>query len=369
MNTLEVVVGAQFGSEAKGHVVQRLTERAQRRGLPQVVRVAGPNAGHTGYDPTGQPWALRQVPVAAVTGAPAVLGLAAGSEIDPPVLLDEVDRLREAGLLNDKMLWVHGEATVINDGHKKQENMPDFDGGGRPQEGTDMVGRIGSTGKGIGAARAERLWRKPGLRVKDNFELLQALADRGIPVADDQHSVAKIHDHTIIEGTQGFGLGLRAGYYPQCTSSDCRASDFMAMAGVHAWEYDEVKVWAVARMFPIRVAGNSGPLRNETTWEALGLPEERTTVTKKVRRVGYPDWDLVRRAVRANGGAPTVRLAVTMADQMFPKLRDVDYYGDITADADSCVALTTYIKDIERETQARVECVTTGPNMASFSGS
>ena len=64
---LDVVVGAQYGSEAKGHLVADLAARRMKEGLnPLVVRVAGPNAGHTGYDHNGKPWALRSVPVAAV---------------------------------------------------------------------------------------------------------------------------------------------------------------------------------------------------------------------------------------------------------------------------------------------------------------
>ncbi len=378
-----------LSSEAKGHVVQRLAERSTEQGRPtQVVRVAGPNAGHTGYDKSGQAWALRQVPVAAVIDNPVILGIAAGSEIDPPVLLDEYDRLRDAGLMAGKLLWVSGEATLIDDEHKAME------------ADLNLINRIGSTGKGIGAARAERL-RRNALRVKDSDWFLSELGKRGIPVADEDHNVANgmgPNGHTIIEGTQGFGLGLRGGFYPQCTSSDCRAADFMSMAGVHAWEFEDVAVWAVARIFPIRVAGNSGPLRNETTWEELGLPEERTTVTKKVRRVGYPDWDLVRRAVAANGGAPTVRLALTMVDQIFPAVRDrrVEDIAYMTGLAfrrgsgqrmlrrlgvDNIRAgvpdpeltpeiiggdLGAMIADIERQTTAKIAMITTGPNTGSF---
>lgn len=355
MSTLQVVVGAQYGSEAKGHVVQRLTERVHRTSgvTPQVVRVAGPNAGHTGYDSKGAPWALRQVPVAAVTDGPVLLGIAAGSEIDLPVLLDEWDRLKDAGLLRNKVLWVHGEATLIFTEDKNEEAFASH---------RDLVAKIGSTGKGIGAARSARLMREPGRRVIDDQDALDALADRGIPVADTRHQVSG-GSHLIIEGTQGYGLGLHAGHYPQCTSSDCRAVDFMAMAGVHPWEFDEVEVWAVARMFPIRVAGNSGPLKGETTWEELGLPEERTTVTKKVRRVGLPDWELVRRAVVANGGAPTVRVALTMFDQAYPKLAN-KYLDEVGRD--QFYAASEVLHSIQNAIGAKIKMVTTGPNTASY---
>lgn len=362
MSRLEVVVGGQFGSEAKGHVVQRLTERAQRSvGMPHVIRVAGPNAGHTGYDAGGRAWALRQVPVAAVTDYPVMLGIAPGSEIDPEVLFDEINSLTEAGLLRNKMLWVSGEATVIDDADKMRElNGPD------PQHlAESLVDRIGSTGKGIGAARSGRLMREPGRRVSDHPGLMEQLNDLGVAVAHADYGSQMPLDHVIIEGTQGFGLGLHAGWYPQCTSSDCRAQDFIAMAGLAPWKFDKTDVWVVARMYPIRVAGNSGPLKDETTWAELGLPAEKTTVTKKVRRVGGPDWELVRRAVMANGGAPTVRIALTMVDQMFPGMRDRPLTDE---DLDLVLAddVTQYIKYIQGETAAKVGMITTGPNTASF---
>lgn len=355
MSRLEVVVGGQFGSEAKGHVVQRLTERAQRHSasMPHVIRVAGPNAGHTGYDASGQAWALRQVPVAAVTKDPAMLGLAPGSEVDPMVLLDEIDRLTKAGLMANKLLWVSGEATVIDDQDKMAESNPGM--------GESLVSRIGSTGKGIGTARARRLMRDPGARVLDHPGFIEQLNDRGVVIGHTAYTGNMPLDHVIIEGTQGYGLGLHAGFYPQCTSSDCRAQDFIAMAGVASWRFDIVDVWVVARMYPIRVAGNSGPLKDETTWEELGLPQELTTVTKKVRRVGMPDWNLVAEAVRANGGAPTCKIALTMVDQMFPFManNDIGLADDEVRD---------YIKYIQSEVGARVGMITTGPNHANFIG-
>lgn len=344
MSRLEVVVGAQFGSEAKGHVVQRLTERGQRRAeMPEVIRVAGPNAGHTGYDRTGQPWALRQVPVAAVTDGPAYLTIAPGSEVDLPVVLDEFDRLTEAGLMNNKVLRVSSEATMIEDRHKVLE--------------VEMTGRLGSTAKGIGAARADRLMRRAS-RVRDHEDAMREFRDRNITVFNPGDQPFVEASHVIIEGTQGYGLGLHAGFYPFCTSSNCRAIDFLAMAGINPTNYATYEVWAVARIFPIRVAGNSGPLRDETTWDALDLPPEFTTVTKKMRRVGMPDWDLVAKAVKANGPY-NVRLAVTMLDQMFRKTANQPL---TELDSESYREVNEYLADIEKRVGAPIGMVTTGPN-------
>ena len=225
-----------------------------------------------------------------------------------------------------------------------------------------MHERMGSTGKGIGAARSSRIMRTAN-RVKDEPWLVERLRTYGIRVVDvaDALRQATHIDTIIIEGTQGYGLGLHAGYYPQCTSSDCRAIDFLAMAGLNPWATDvELEVWAAARMYPIRVAGNSGPMYNETTWADLGLPEELTTVTQKVRRVGHWDADLVRDAVVANGGSPTVRVALTMTDQRFAGLMGVTQRDDLLRETD----VKRFIWQVENEVEADVAMVTTSDRTA-----
>jgi adenylosuccinate synthase len=361
--TLDVVVGGLYGSEAKGHVTQRLV--AQR--LTEVtkvwnLRVGGPNAGHTGHDPGGEPWAFRQVPVGVLLNVPpgTHLGLeiAAGSEVDLPVLLDEVDRCTEAGLLGpgtNKSLVVHGEATLITDDHKVTE--------------TGLVGQVGSTGKGIGAARAARLLRQAD-RVIDSDVAWDALDLRGIEVVTGTGQWRETGSAVVIEGVQGYALGLHAGHYPQCTTSDCRAIDFLSMAGISPWDSKhagpgrpmDLKVWVVARVFPIRVAGNSGPMQGETSWAELGLPEERTTVTKKVRRVGAPDWDLVRQAVAANGGPPVARVALSMMDQFYPEVRDLPW-----SETDPrWERAEKSIRALQDEVGAPISMVLSGPNTGAF---
>jgi adenylosuccinate synthase len=163
-------------------------------------------------------------------------------------------------------------------------------------------------------------------------------------------------DDVIIEGTQGYGLGLHTAFYPQVTSSDCRAIDFLAMAGISPWAEDvRLDVLLVARVFPIRVAGNSGPLRGETSWSDLDLPEERTTVTNKVRRVGQWDEALVMEALVANGGGdfhPDVKVALTMLDQLHPEMRD---------ETTLLPASEAYVADLEDKLGTYIPLVGTSP--------
>jgi adenylosuccinate synthase len=106
----------------------------------------------------------------------------------------------------------------------------------------------------------------------------------------------------VIEGSKGYGLSLlHGGYYPKATTRDTTAASFLGEAGLSPRDVDDVTL--VLRCHPIRVAGDSGPLKGETTWREIaknaGLPKnycELTTATKKVRRVGTFDPELVREA-------------------------------------------------------------------------
>lgn len=314
MGKLQVVVGGQFGSEAKGAVCAKI---ARNEESVACVRVAGPNAGHTGYDDEGRKWALRQIPIGAVTNPNATLVIAAGSEIDPEVLASEVRALDKAGHQVSRRLMIDAQATVLTPEHRQAEGD------------AALHQRIGSTGKGIGAARADRIWRRADLVQDRDYDwwcrrIGAKVGDVQIVDTAIALDSAMLQGTTVqVEGTQGFGLGLHSGFYPKCTSSDCRATDFLAMCGLSTWSTSvtDLDVFVVFRPFPIRVAGDSGPLEGETTWSKLGLPEERTTVTQLVRRVGTWDSNLAQRAIMANGGpSPFVHYVLSMADQVMPEL-------------------------------------------------
>lgn len=298
---VQVVVGGQFGSEGKGAICAYLSRESENL---FAVRVAGPNAGHTVVG-DGQKWALRSVPVAAVANPKARLGVAAGSEIDPVVLDAELNTLADYGYLKVGDVMVDRTATVIDPQDQEEER--------RLANGT--------TGKGIGSARARRIMREA--QTWGQFS-----GDHETDVGAALRSHLKSGGDVMIEGTQGYGLGLHAGYYPHCTSSDCRAIDFLAMADISPWaDYvHRLDVWVVLRTYPIRIAGNSGPLYGELTWEELAektgghVKPEYTTVTKKLRRIGQFDAGLAERAIEANGGSESVRVALSFFDYWFPEL-------------------------------------------------
>lgn len=369
---LSVVVGGQFGSEAKGHVVDFLSRTSNNHSalserVVSVVRVGGPNAGHTVYgrcpkacgdlaagnhSKEQHPWRLRTIPVGVVSNEHSRLYIAAGSEVDPEVLWSEINDLKNAGYSTTGRLMIDQSATWLEASHIDEERL------------SDLTERLGSTAKGIGAARADRIWRTAktfGHYVDESgldASVFEATETRW-RIEDD----LDIGGHVIIEGTQGYGLGLHTDHYPQVTSGDCRAIDFLAQAGISPWAANvgQLDVWITVRTRPIRVAGNSGPLLGETSWEAIGLPEEKTTVTQKVRRVGKFDPSVVRDAVWANGGpADNVRIALMMVDYEIPEVAGKMSISQLEPETYSKLLELCY--RIFNLTGAKVGLVGTGPN-------
>jgi len=281
---ISVVVGGQFGSEGKGKVALAIARETRAR---IVVRVGGTNSGHTAVDDAGKTWALRQLPVS-VLAPTATAVLPPGAIIDPEIFHREISELKIAR----RRVIVSPWATVISKVDKEAERA---DG---------LVDRIGSTGSGTGAALVRRIQRQDGKHTlaKDCRSLREYLAD----TASVMREALNRNDRVVIEGSQGFGLSvLHGGYYPKATSRDTTAATFLGESGLSPRDVDDVAL--VLRCHPIRVAGKSGPLKGETSWAEIakkaGLPAdyvELTTATKRVRRVGTFDAELVKRAIDAN---------------------------------------------------------------------
>lgn len=298
------VVGGQYGSEAKGHVAAQLHRRYY---IQYGVRVGGPNAGHTVIDDDGRRFALRSIPVCAAVDDESTLVIAAGSELDVDVLFEEIESLESAGHPVRNRLVIDPQVTIIAPAHKDLE--------------AGLVGKVGSTGKGIGAARAARMMRT-ATTAKDDPRLASFLSDT-MMLLNQAH---KLGSNILIEGTQGYHLGLHAGHYPQSTTNDCRAIDIVAQAGITPLTLPEI--WLVLRTYPIRVAGNSGDMGTEIDWDTLSeatdgyIQPERTTVTQKIRRVAEWSSQAARMAILGNGGADNERLhlALMFADYLDPAL-------------------------------------------------
>jgi adenylosuccinate synthase len=331
--SVSVVVGGQYGSEGKGKVAHFL---AQHRAAAAVVRVGGSNSGHTAVAAGGDHVILRQLPTASLL--PNVLCvLAPGSYVDPELLIEECDRVS----LDPERLMIDPNAVVIDDQDRDEEGR------------SDLRARIGSTCSGTGAAvrkRIDRLSRShlasecPKLKpfVRDTLSEVRHLLD--------------LQERVIIEGTQGFGLSvLHSPQYPNVTSRDTTAAGALSEAGLSPLDVDEVVL--VLRAFPIRVAGNSGPLPNEIDWDTVTREGnhkkqiiEQTSVTRLTRRVGRFDPEIVRRAIDANRPSNIV-------------LNHVDYVDFHVGERDTLTPRAeAFISWVEGEIRHSVTWLGFGPN-------
>ncbi len=295
---VSIVVGGQFGSEGKGKVAHFL---ARRRQAHAVVRVGGSNSGHTACGDDGRPEVLRQLPTAALLpDVRCVLG--PGTYVDVGLLLEEIDRL---GLAEDRLL-VDRRSMVIGPKDRERERAE-----GLPE-------RIGSTGSGTGSAVVRRVQRRSAEDLAGHVpELAPYLGDATAYL----RTLVQDDRRVIVEGTQGFGLSLLHGpHFPYATSRDTSAAAALSEAGLSPLDVDEIVL--VIRALPIRVAGNSGPFyAPELTWSQVRREaghvrsvEERTSVTRRVRRVARFDPELVRQAIAVNQPSTIVLNHVDLID-------------------------------------------------------
>lgn len=334
---VSVVVGGQFGSEGKGKTALEIVRREAN--VAAVVRVGGTNSGHTAVSRGQKTYALRQLPVAAIDCGIQVI-LPPGSYIDPVILREELDQL---GLGPDEVA-ISPLARVITAAHKQWERE------------SSLGAAIGSTQSGTGAAvmamtaRGAKGFAIDSIQAEEVTELQPFLKD----TTSMMRELLDARKRIVIEGTQGFGLSLlQGGYWPKATSRDTSAAGFVAEAGLSPLDVDDVTM--VIRCHPIRVAGDSGPLVGETSWEQVaaeaGLSSnlrEFTTVTQRIRRIGRFDPELVRRAIRVNRPS---RIVLNHLDYIDPHVRDVG----LTERADK------FVKQIEAAIGDQIDWLGTGP--------
>lgn len=329
---VSIIVGGQFGSEGKGKVSLELVRMATERQIA-VVRVGGPNSGHTAYDRSGRKFALRQLPAGAVDRNVDVV-FPAGSFVDVDVLLREIDELDYPR----HRIFISHYANIITPEQKAWE------------VNAGLVSGIGSTGSGVGAAIMAQVAREAS-----NFPLHRHDAAHCAPLEPFLRDTTALMrtwldagSRIVIEGTQGFGLSLYdGGHWPKATSRATTAAAALAETGLSPMDVDNVVL--VIRSYPIRVAGNSGPLPGETSWEAISESidaqsdlREYTTVTKKLRRVGHFDASVVKAAIACNN--PTVIV-----------LNHVDYVGSGRIDSEDCAKVASFVAEVEREIARRID--------------
>jgi adenylosuccinate synthase len=343
--SLWVVVGGQYGSEGKGKVAAFITKRED---VDICVRCGGPNSGHSFVDENGKTIVLRQLPTGFINPRTRLL-IPAGALIDPTVLMQEIEFLS----LPPSRIGIDRNCFVIEERDRLEE------------EALGLHERLSSTLCGVGAALSRRVLRGKDARLAKNVTgehpwLAQYVTDVSSEINEKVDQGKKV----LIEGTQGFGLSLyHSENYPHCTSRDTTAASFLSEVGISPLRVTEIVV--VFRTFPIRVAGKqAGPLKDEITWERIreesGYPHEiteRTSVTKKVRRVGRFDWELAAQSIRFN--RPT-RIAINGLDYLSYANNGKREFSELTENA------RRFVGEIEGRFEVPVAYQGTGPSLAEI---
>ena len=305
---VDVVIGGGYGSEGKGNIAFYLAPE-----YDILMRVGGPNAGHKVYLASGEKFTHHSLPSGTQAGQ-ADLVLGPGSVVYPPGLLDEIARCD----VNSDRLSIDPHVMIIEDEDKQIE--------------AGLVEAIGSTASGTGVATSRRLLRGDAVRLARHVPELYPYVRPTHEILERAYSSGK---RVMLEGTQGSGLSLHHGHYPFVTSRDTNVAGCLAEAGIAPARVRRVVL--VTRTYPIRVWGNSGPLTAELDWDEIerrsGLVDlaekERTSTTNRLRRVGEPEWDLLRRSALHN--APT-DVALTFADYLSAKNLEASRYEQLTED-------------------------------------
>ncbi len=293
---LNITIDGQFGSTGKGLLNAWIAKSAQSK-IDIALSNAAPNAGHTYIDDTGKARTAYHLPVSGILTPDARIYLCAGSIIDPDLLAREMAEFN----IDPLRLTIHPRACILLPEHTAQEQQAD-----------SGATALASTRKGVGAALADKVARKNGTRTAEQYFANTALANC-IGVIDLDKELRQHGKTALLEVPQGFSLSINHGLaYPFCTSRDITVSSALNDAGAHPALLGSVIV--SLRSFPIRVGniiddqgqeiGNSGPFypdSREIDWADLGVTPERTTVTKRIRRIAtfsFIEYDLMLRQLR-----------------------------------------------------------------------
>jgi adenylosuccinate synthase len=327
------VIGAQWGDEGKGKIVDWLASRAD-----MVVRFqGGHNAGHT-LVVEGKTYKLSLLPSGIVTGTPSVIGN--GVVLDPWALKAEIERIREQGVeVTPDLLMVADNCPLILPIHRDLDAL---------REDASGAGKIGTTRRGIGPAYEDKVGRR-AIRLCDLAQLddLDPMLDRlcahhdalragfGEPPVDrarlkiDLAEIAgfvlpfarptwreldkarRSGKRILFEGAQGVLLDVDHGTYPFVTSSNTVAGTIAAGSGTGPSAAGFVL--GITKAYTTRVGSGPFPTEqdNEVGQELGERGREFGTVTGRKRRCGWFDAVLVRQAVAVGG---VIGIALTKLD-------------------------------------------------------
>ena len=318
------VIGAQWGDEGKGKIVDWLSEKAD-----VVVRFqGGHNAGHT-LVVNNITYKLKLLP-SGIVRKNKISIIGNGVVIDPWALLDEIEQIKNLGIkINDENLFIAENATLILPFHKELDGI---------REDSKNIDKIGTTRRGIGPAYEDKVGRR-GIRVidlaneknlskkidtillhhnsirkglgkktvdketvmKELIKISPAILKFSIPVWKKIEELKKKNKTILFEGAQGILLDVDHGTYPYVTSSNTVAgvSSVGSGCGLDTINY----VLGIVKAYTTRVGEGPFPteLKDEVGKKIGERGKEFGTVTNRKRRCGWLDAILVKQSCIISG--------------------------------------------------------------------
>jgi len=383
-----VILGAQWGDEGKGKVVDQLAAKAQ-----MVIRFSGgDNAGHTVINPQGE-FKLHIVPSGIFTnGATCIIGN--GVVINPARLIEEIDKLNQSGVDTSRLV-ISNRAHLVMPYHLLLDGL---------EEESRAGDAIGTTRRGIGPAFADKTARlgiragdllnkkgfmeqlRPVLEYKNKLftkiygveplsfdEVYHQFCEYGerlSPYIRDSISLIQAalekDELIILEGAQGAMLDTDFGTYPYATSSSPLAGGACLGSGISPTRID--RVLGVYKAYCTRVGGGPFPteLNDETGDRIRNRAHEFGTTTGRPRRCGWFDAVAGRFSSQINGYTGVVLTRLDVLDEL-PRLKIctaykingdiIDYFPASAADLAKCQPIyeevdgwqtdTTHIRNFE----------------------
>ena len=323
-----IIFDQAWGSSGKGAVSTRLAD------FFNCVYTSSsnyPNAGHTVENDLGERFVAKALPTTCFLKKEKGFGIQAF--VSPGSGFSWKQVYSEWLSCNKPNIFIHGRANIVTDEHKLREN-----------QGPDSTKHVASTMQGTATAISDKILRKQDVLLASSHSIESVASEiLGLSKYEADEFITKVeildamtfrdrvhgiigNGHTWLhEGSQGYALSIDHGsHYPSCTSRNCTVQSYMDHMAIPPSMVGDV--YMNLRTFPIRVGnvvedgktlGYSGdfyPDQKELTWEEVakisGMPEEerkilaereRTTVTKRIRRVSDFSWIGLKDAVRVNG--------------------------------------------------------------------
>jgi len=317
-----ILVGAQWGDEGKGKIIDVLTEQAD-----VVVRTqGGNNAGHTVFIGK-QKYVLHLIP-SGILRKNKICVIGNGVVVDPVGLVTEIEGLRKLGIKVNGNLFVSETAHVVFPYHRELDAQ---------REVLKGKNKIGTTKRGIGPAygdkaarvglrmidliNAKRFEEKLAIKIKENNEVLKAFGAKPLSFKEVHavyrkagdylkpfvaNTVTLLHqsvrrgDDILFEGAQGTFLDIDHGTYPYVTSSNTTSGGACTGSGVAPNRMD--RVVGVLKAYTTRVGEGPLPTENAEIADMLhAMGREFGATTGRARRCGWFDSVATRHATMVNG--------------------------------------------------------------------